>query len=109
MKVIENKCHICYGHLALDLENHVLYCEDCSYSEKVKGQATWQRLLNMAVEFGPKERRQKLTPAGEMCMASYRSGDPVDHPDAWQAYRAAKGLIEEEEELARLREAGFIL
>lgn len=68
MQILENACPSCHGHLVLDAENRTLTCEDCGMISSTKDKKLVLEVLEKAVEYGPKSKRLKLSPIGELLL-----------------------------------------
>ena len=113
MRLWLNKCPNCHDHLYLpDQDGKYLRCEGCDLKERIGTKANFRLLLKhfgMPEDYGPKELRQKLTPAGEIIVRSYEEADMVRGDEVMSVVDAARGLLEDEERLEELRKGGFIL
>ena len=130
MLILEGKCPKCSGNLVLSQEGYTITCEDCGVTDKARkptdlaklliycgvvprGSASlkelWIILKTRATEWGPKELRRTLTPAGQIIVNSYEEGEEVRGEEVMQVVDASRGLVEDEGILGELRKGGFIL
>lgn len=108
MKVLEYECEVCKSHVDIDEENKICRCEECDWTFKLQNKSQFLRVLRDATEYGPKEKRVQLTPAGQELAQAYEANEPPDSDETWNTILARRGVIEDEGTLKNLREGGFI-
>lgn len=134
MLLLEEKCPRCCSNLILSEEGYTLTCEDCGAADTAKmpqelnkillhcGVAPprnaslkilWLILKNIAKEYGPIDKRHRLTLAGKSLIIIFRSNAviPVEAEceEIDDAFQASKGLVDDGELLKHLTKEGFIV